>query len=246
MPAHTVRIPRVNLAAVLEAQNPTIDLRVGAFEASTRNFAKAIADWTNRGKAEIAQRRNAFNAEKKKIHDKSEHVQSETNKCKVQEIELIAVLEKEREEAKEAESSVAALKRQLTSTREACALLDTEIEHYRAMAGNLRREREAERTVLDAHASEVAVEVTACEHATQCFIEGVGQDQLLIRYLHISKRDWSREASFVLDVSSRTYKVITATPQLPNLPILLDRLNESRDVYAFIRDVRAAYRDLLS
>ncbi|KAI0038871.1 hypothetical protein FA95DRAFT_1567496 [Auriscalpium vulgare] len=59
-----------------------------------------------------------------------------------------ALLEKEREETKEAEPSVAALKRQLTSTRKSCALLDTEIEHYRAMAGNLRQEREAECTVL--------------------------------------------------------------------------------------------------
>ncbi len=40
--------------------------------------------------------------------------------------------------------------------------------------------------------------------------------------------------------------VPTTTPFLPTLPILLDELNESRDIYAFIRHVRAASRELVA
>ena len=49
------------------------------------------------------------------------------------------VLEREREETKEAESSVAALRRRVSSQHEAIAALDAEIEQYRARAANLRR-----------------------------------------------------------------------------------------------------------
>lgn len=48
-------------------------------------------------------------------------------------------LEKEREERKEAELSVAALERQLASIKDQCALLDVEIEQRRAVVMNLRR-----------------------------------------------------------------------------------------------------------
>lgn len=48
-------------------------------------------------------------------------------------------LEKEREERKEGELSVAALDRQLNSIKEQCSLLDAEIEQRRAVVLNLRR-----------------------------------------------------------------------------------------------------------
>ena len=49
------------------------------------------------------------------------------------------MLERESEETKEAESSVAALRRQVASQREAIAALDADIEQYRARVANLRR-----------------------------------------------------------------------------------------------------------
>jgi predicted RNase H-like nuclease (RuvC/YqgF family) len=52
---------------------------------------------------------------------------------------LFAVLERESEETKEAESSVAALRRQVASQREAIAALDADIEQYRARVANLRK-----------------------------------------------------------------------------------------------------------
>jgi hypothetical protein len=48
-------------------------------------------------------------------------------------------LQREAEERKDAELGVAAFKRQLTTLRERCTALDSQIEHYRAVAGNLER-----------------------------------------------------------------------------------------------------------
>ena len=110
-------------------------------------------------------------------------------------------------------------------------------------------------------------EVAACEDRLKCAIEGIDKDKILIRFTHIDPADLTREFSLVVDVSSRAYKgtspalpslsllgsrvaltnvgpVPTTTPFLPNLPILLDELNESRDIYAFIRRVREAFQDL--
>ena len=122
-----------------------------------------------------------------------------------------------------------------------------------------------ERKTLAMHAIPISAELRACERALSCIIEGVGPDQLLIRY-SLKGGESSRsthEVSFVLDVSSSSYKgaplpivstctsqqwliVLTSTPPLPTLPMLLDQLNESRDVFAFIKCVRQAYVKLFS
>jgi hypothetical protein len=55
---------------------------------------------------------------------------------------------------------------------------------------------------LDTHAASASAELRAFERATRLFIEGVGQDQLLIRYLLKGGDSSTHEVSFVLDVSS--------------------------------------------
>ncbi|KAH9967352.1 hypothetical protein BC827DRAFT_1173592 [Russula dissimulans] len=239
---------QLNLATILSNHPPTIDLHLPAYEASTRNFSQAIADFNGLAIAEISQRRDAHITETKKLTERAQNIEKETNQCKLEEIELIGVLEREREETKEAESSVAAFRRQVASQREALAGLDAEIEQYRARIANLRKEREMEKKTLDANAALLSVELRACERALGCVIEGVGPDQLLIRYSLKAGED-SRsihEVSFVLDVTSTSYKVLTSTPLLPTLPILLDQLKESGDVYTFMKCVRQAYVKLFS
>ncbi|KAI0352428.1 hypothetical protein OH77DRAFT_785133 [Trametes cingulata] len=240
-----LRVPKLDLPAVLAQQNPQIDLRLDAYEASTRNFLAAVSNYTQRAVAEITHRKNAYAAEKKRLAERTQHIEAETNQCKLREIELIAVLDKEQEEKKESEASVAAFRRQLSSIKDKCASLDVEIEQHRVVAANLLRERKREQSILDTHASRAAPELAACEAALKCAIEGIDRDKILVRFTHLDPADPAREFSLVVDVSARAYKVPTTTPFLPTLPILLDELNESRDIYAFIRRVRAAFRELV-
>jgi kinetochore protein Spc25, fungi type len=51
----------------------------------------------------------------------------------------VVALEREQDEKREAEQSVAAYKRQLASLGERVASIDVEIEQYRAITANLRR-----------------------------------------------------------------------------------------------------------
>lgn len=49
-------------------------------------------------------------------------------------------------------------------------------------------------------------ELLACQTGLRCIVEGVGQDQLLIRFSHLFPGDQQRECRVVLDVSSQMYK----------------------------------------
>ncbi|KAF8180408.1 chromosome segregation protein Spc25-domain-containing protein [Pholiota molesta] len=243
--AHTLRIPQVDLSAILSQQHPSIDLRVHNYENSTRNFIKALTSYKNRAIATISERRKHQAGEKKKILERTQAVEAETNQCKLREIELVAQLEREKEERKDAELSVAAFKRQLATLRDKIASVDADIEQYRALVQNLRKEKNKERSTLSSYASHVPPQSQTCEERLACKIEGVERDRLLVRFARLDPTDPEREASFVIDIATQTFKVITASPQLPSMNILVSNLNESRDIYAFIRDVRAAYKVLL-
>ena len=124
-------------------------------------------------------------------------------------------------------------------------------------------EKNKERSTLNAHAAYTSPELKTCEHRLRCIVEGIEKDQLLVRFSYLDGSDLEREFSFVLDVSSRAYRgecslfvhfhwfwtliclVLTSTPLLPTLPIYVEELNESRDVYTFIKQVRRAFEELV-
>ncbi|KAF9480912.1 hypothetical protein BDN70DRAFT_876932 [Pholiota conissans] len=243
--AYTIRIPQIDLPSILTQQQPSIDLRVHTYENSTRNFIKALTSYKNRAITTISERRKHQAGEKKKILERSQAVETETNQCKLREIDLVAQLEREKEERKDAELSVGAFKRQLATLRDKIASVDADIEQYRTQVQNLRKEKNKERSILSSHASHISPQTQTCEERLACRIEGIEKDRLLIRFARLDPSDPEREASFVIDIATQTFKVITASPHLPSMNILVSNLNESRDIYTFIRDVRAAYKVLL-
>ncbi|KXN84837.1 putative kinetochore protein SPC25 [Leucoagaricus sp. SymC.cos] len=238
---NTARLPRIDLSLLLQDQHPHIDLRTNIYEESTRNFLKALVGFKNNAITSISDRRKYQAVEKKKFTEKSQQFEKEINQCKLKEIDLVAELEREKEERKEAELSVAALQRQLTSLKDKCAAIQGEIEQYRAITGNLRREKDKERATLSIHASRVSPELIGCETQLGCLVEG--KDKLLFRFTSIDHEDSAREASFVLDITDACYKVITVSPNLPAISVLLSQLSDTGDIYSFIQEARRVFID---
>lgn len=87
---HVLRVPQIDLAAVLAEQHPQIDLRITSYETSARSFLKAVANYKTRTIATIADKRSAHAAEKKYAIERIGNVETETNQCKIKEIELVA------------------------------------------------------------------------------------------------------------------------------------------------------------
>ena len=88
--AHALRVPKLDLATILEQPNPHIDLRLEAYETSTRNFLKAVSHYAQNAQAEITRRKTTHVNEKNRIAEKIQSYENETNACKVRELELIA------------------------------------------------------------------------------------------------------------------------------------------------------------
>jgi kinetochore protein Spc25 len=149
---HVRRPLQINLHALLHQQTPAIDLGVQFYEESTRNFLEAVTKYKMTA---ITERRRHQAQERKRILDRTADVESETALCKLKEVKLVAhmssvrsvflmiemglELEREKEERKDAELSVAAFKRQLASLKDKLTCVEADVEHYRTIVQNLRR-----------------------------------------------------------------------------------------------------------
>jgi len=67
-------------------------------------------------------------------------------------------------------------------------------------------EKEREENLLRSRGQEVHYKLRACEDMLHGVIEGIADDQILVRFTHIDPSDLDREFSFVIDVSNKTYK----------------------------------------
>lgn len=85
-----MRHTHIDLTSVLAQPTPQVDLRLQAYEVSTGNFLKALTNYTNRAIAEITKHRNAQEADKRRLAERIQAVEAETNQCKLKEIDLLA------------------------------------------------------------------------------------------------------------------------------------------------------------
>jgi len=80
---------RIDLAAILAAQNPQIDLRLDEYERSTRSFMNLVANYTKKTTTSVAEKTDAYNTEKTRLTEKTQNAKTEINQCKEAEIELV-------------------------------------------------------------------------------------------------------------------------------------------------------------
>ena len=69
-------------------------------------------------------------------------------------------------------------------------------------------ERSLERRVLAAQASKNGPELSFWEDHLAMKLEGVREDVLRIIYTHVYETDWTKECTFIVDLSERDYKGI--------------------------------------
>ncbi|KAF7292889.1 Cleavage and polyadenylation specific protein [Mycena indigotica] len=244
MAPSSVRVPQIDLATILTETNPYIDLRTQAFDISSRNFLKAVSDYKTREIATLVDRRTRHASEVKRTVEKIGHVEAETKEYKIEELKLAADLQREQEERKEAELSVADYRRQLATLEDKCAAIEAQIEQYRAIKENLERIKKNENDNLLASAAGVSSQTLQVEERLGCVVEGCGNDQLVIHMLRIDPDNPDREFSLDLDLSTDLYQA-KATPSLPPLNALLSQLRKSGDLVAFIRNIRLAFSELV-
>ena len=147
-------------------------------------------------------------------------------------------------ETAEMQAAIAAITQQRDSHAQHRDRLKSEI-------ASINKQIAARRSAQEAHAKEIEAqsrlngpELDFWETYLALKIEGAGQvDRLKFVFSNLDERDWEKEAWFELDMERRDYRVVGCWPTVEEgaVEACVERLNESRDLGAFLRGMREIF-----
>lgn len=152
-------------------------------------------------------------------------------------------LAKESLETSEMHSAITSLTSQrdaLLSNRDA---LKTQIADLQKSIAARREAQLKHRRYLDGQARYNEPELEFWESYLGLRVEGFAPDSLKFTYSGICEREWDREAWFELDTREIEYRVSDMRPKLEKEEVerVVERLNDSRDLAAFLKGMRELF-----
>lgn len=157
-------------------------------------------------------------------------------------------LSKESAETSEIQSTISTLTTQRDSLLSTRDTLKSQIDTLQSSISARREAQLKHRRYLDGQARYNEPELEFWESYLGLRIEGLGkEDRLKFLFAGVSEREWDREAWFELDTGEREYKVLETRPKLERETVdgVLERLNETRDLAAFLKGMRELFVEAL-
>lgn len=157
-------------------------------------------------------------------------------------------LSKESAETAEMHSQITTLTSQRDSLLSSRETLQSQINEVQKAISARREAQLKHRRYLDGQTRFNEPELEFWENYLGLRIDGLGkEDRLKFVYTNVCEREWEREAWFELDTSEREYKVRETLPKIEREGIdrVLDRLNETRDLAAFLKGMRELFVEAL-
>ncbi|KAE8542569.1 hypothetical protein D1P53_001349 [Cryptococcus gattii VGV] len=209
---------------------PSLDLRWEPFQRHIESFLNAIDAYTQAARTEIVARATDHTAAVRDLKADKEEMEKGIQLQRENEGEMLATLEAERHVVADLSASLSHLQSSLTKIKEKSSILDTELQSERKEVTAMQVEKERQTNVLNDMRGKDTTELKQLEEALGWKVEGIKQDQLLMRFTLIDPEDPAREFSIIVDVSKQDYSGITQLrPSYPFPP----------------RPVRKAFRALI-
>lgn len=152
-------------------------------------------------------------------------------------------------EAAEAEEMAEAIRTLTEQKEEHLARRDRLKADIASIQSSFKQKREAQavhQRTLEAQARHNIPELRFWEHCLGLRIEASGsgmEDQLRFVFVCIDERDESKEAWFELQMGGKEYEIAETKPKLEreSVDAVVERLNENREVGAFLKAVRGLF-----
>ncbi|KAF9185902.1 kinetochore-associated Ndc80 complex subunit spc25 [Haplosporangium sp. Z 11] len=198
----------------------------------------------SRSKYRIAQSNGIAELEKFKARS-YQKLQEEMRVAIAEETALAKALDKEKEEASNMTKTVQQLSARYEELRQTRSHLENQIITLQKEVTAKRDAKIALKKALDEQMMKNKPELAAYEATLGLRIVGVkAEDHIGFVFTRLNELDWDKEYSVTIDVSQYDFAVSECTPSLPELPSLLQHLNETRDFYGFLKRARKAFKDL--
>ncbi|KAI5809008.1 chromosome segregation protein Spc25-domain-containing protein [Peziza echinospora] len=227
---------------------PVINLGFDELRERMNRFTIRFDEFIEKGRRRLLVEKNEFARNVTEDKDSMRAMRAKIEHYKERERELQEQSARELEETTETERTILEMSRKRQQKLDYRDSLQAQLSTLEHAITTKRALRSRERASLAALSSHNLPELTFWEDHLCMRIEGAGAaDHLRIVYTHILDSDWEREASFVVNMTTREYRVEQVRPRMAGkggeegVERATRRLNESRNFAAFLKEMRMGF-----
>ncbi|KAL1591430.1 kinetochore-associated Ndc80 complex subunit spc25 [Paraconiothyrium brasiliense] len=225
-------------------QLPSINFGFEELRSRMNQFTARFDDFIEKGRRRVLEERNQFRVNVAEIQ--------EDQRMKKRDIEILSLkqtqhsqnLAKESAETSEMHAAISMLTTQRDERMTHRDALRAQIAEMQKSISTRREAQLKHRRYLDGQSRYNEPELEFWESYLGLRIEGLGkEDSLKFVYTNVCEREWEREAWFELDTSEREYRIGELRPKVEREETdrVLERLNETRDLAAFLKGMRELF-----
>lgn len=223
---------------------PAINFGFDDLRERMARFTDRFDEFIARGRKQVLEERNQFRINVAELQEDQRMKQKDIEILAQKSSHHAASLSAQEAETAEMQSAIAAITQQRDWHAQHRDRLKSEIASFNKSIAARRSAQEAHAKNMDAQSRLNVPELDFWETYLGLRIEGAGQvDRLKFVFNNLDERDWEKEAWFELDTERREYRVIGCWPKVEEVEVeaCVDRLNESRDLGAFLRGMREVF-----
>ncbi|KAF9937951.1 kinetochore-associated Ndc80 complex subunit spc25 [Mortierella antarctica] len=207
-------------------------------------FINEFNSYTQKTKAKITESSEQWDRETAELQEHDRALRKDLKVATLQEAGLEKALNREKEEAGNMSKTIQQLSARREEMRQMQASLESQVSLLRREVKAKREAKFAQKKALDEQILKNKPEVSCYESVLAMRIVGVQEDRIGFVFTRINEQDWDQEFAITIDVSQYDYSASECVPSLPELPSLVRYLNDTRDLYGFLKRVRKGFKDL--
>ncbi|KAF9570201.1 kinetochore-associated Ndc80 complex subunit spc25 [Mortierella alpina] len=207
-------------------------------------FTNEFNSYAQKTKAKITESSEQWDREIAELQEHDRALRKDLKVATLQEAALAKALSREKEEAGNMSKTIQQLGARREEMRQMQASLESQVSLLRKEVKARREAKFAQKKALDEQILKNKPEVSCYESVLAMRIVGVQEDRIGFVFTRINEQDWDQEFAMTIDVSQYDYSVSECVPSLPELPSLVRYLNDTRDLYGFLKRVRKGFKDL--
>ncbi len=223
---------------------PNLNFGFDDLRARMAAFTDRFDDFIAQGRKRVLEERNQFRINVAELQEDQRMRSKDIEILAQKSSQHLASLSAQEAETEAAREEIAAI----TISRDANAQhrdrLRVEIASYNKQIGHRKAAQAAHAKGIEEQARLNFPELDFWETYLGLRIEGAGRvDRLKFVFSNLDEREWEREAWFELDTERKDYRVTMCRPKLEEgeVDACVERLNESRDLGAFLRGMRETF-----
>ncbi|KAG9628155.1 kinetochore protein-like protein spc25, partial [Aureobasidium melanogenum] len=225
-------------------QLPSIKFGFDDLRDRMARFTQRFDDFIEQGRKRVLEERNHFRINMSEIQESQRSRRRELEDMSNKSIAHQNTLAKEAQEHQEMQQQIEELDLQRQNHEAHRDDLRSQISSLQKSINTRRQAQHHHQRQLDNQARHNRPELHFWESHLCMRIEGLGiDDRIKFVYTHVDERDWDRQCAFELNMETKDYQVVAVEPALDDEAVdtVVERLNETRDLAAFLKAMRALF-----